>query len=149
MTITKQITTESCPLCVDHLPGELVRSDNWAVIDAQDPLFPGFTRIIWLAHIAEMTDLALDQRRALMEVVFTVEEVMRQTLSPHKINLASLGNQVPHLHWHVIPRWCDDAAFPASVWSPGQETQEAHQRRLDVQPALTDYHQALIQRLKP
>lgn len=140
-------TKRLCPLCVNPLPGELLRTEQWIVIDAQDAAFPGFTRIIWLTHVAEMTDLTVDQRRKLMDVVFAVEAVMRQTLMPHKINLASLGNQVPHLHWHVIPRWRDDVAFPASVWTPGQETRESEQRRIDVQSALTDYHQALIQRL--
>jgi diadenosine tetraphosphate (Ap4A) HIT family hydrolase len=31
--------------------------------------------------------------------------------------VASLGNVVPHLHWHVIPRYADDAHFPAPVWA--------------------------------
>ncbi len=136
-----------CPLCITPLPSELVRTEHWAIIDVQDPMFPGFTRVIWLAHVAEMTDLALHERQQLMEIVFVVETVMRQTLAPHKINLASLGNQVPHLHWHVIPRWPDDAAFPASVWTPGQDTEAAQQRRTEVQGAVKHYHQALIQRL--
>jgi diadenosine tetraphosphate (Ap4A) HIT family hydrolase len=136
-----------CPLCITPLPGELVRSERWAIIDAQEPMFPGFTRVIWLAHVAEMTDLTIQARQELMEIVFVVETVMRQTLAPHKINLASLGNQVPHLHWHVIPRWPEDAAFPASVWTPGQDTEAAQQSRIEVQGAVKHYHQALIQRL--
>jgi len=138
---------------VPQLAGELWRTPDWVVIDAQDPMFPGLTRVIWLNHLAEMTDLSHDQRHALMEVVFSVESVVRQTLRPHKVNLASLGNQVPHLHWHVIPRWQDDATFPASIWTPNQDTQTApatqaaQLRRQTVQGALTVYHQALIQRL--
>lgn len=145
--MTEQTSTTPCPLCVTPLPGELVRSNSWVIIDAQDPLFPGFTRVMWLAHVAEMTDLADPQRQEVMQVVFAVEAVMRQTLAPHKINLASLGNQVPHLHWHVIPRWRDDAAFPASVWTPADDTEQARLRREQTQSALNDYHQALIQRL--
>jgi len=38
-------------------------------------------------------------------------------MQPTKINLASLGNQVPHLHWHIIPRYEDDPFFPESIWS--------------------------------
>jgi diadenosine tetraphosphate (Ap4A) HIT family hydrolase len=37
-------------------------------------------------------------------------------MQPDKINLASLGNVVPHLHWHVIPRFVDDPHFPNPVW---------------------------------
>ena len=52
-----------------------------------------------------------------MSVVWLVERCVRQVMQPDKINLASLGNMVPHLHWHVIPRYADDAHFPDSVWS--------------------------------
>ena len=57
-------------------------------------------------------------RAHLMTVVWAVEAALRQVLDPVKINLASLGNQVPHLHWHVIPRFEDDAHFPDAVWAP-------------------------------
>jgi diadenosine tetraphosphate (Ap4A) HIT family hydrolase len=38
-------------------------------------------------------------------------------VQPDKVNLASLGNVVPHLHWHVVPRWTDDSHYPAPIWS--------------------------------
>jgi diadenosine tetraphosphate (Ap4A) HIT family hydrolase len=41
-------------------------------------------------------------------------------MAPDKINLASLGNVVPHLHWHVIPRFADDPHFPNPVWGVRQ-----------------------------
>ncbi|MGN1057562.1 MAG: HIT family protein, partial [Comamonas sp.] len=46
-----------------------------------------------------------------------VERVVRAQLQPHKINLAALGNMVPHLHWHVIARYDWDSHFPGSVWA--------------------------------
>jgi diadenosine tetraphosphate (Ap4A) HIT family hydrolase len=52
-----------------------------------------------------------------MSLVFAVEEAIRHVMQPAKINLASLGNQVPHLHWHIIPRYQDDTFFPGSAWS--------------------------------
>jgi diadenosine tetraphosphate (Ap4A) HIT family hydrolase len=51
-----------------------------------------------------------------MRIVFAVEDALRALISPHKINLASLGNVVPHLHWHVIPRFESDSHFPNPVW---------------------------------
>jgi diadenosine tetraphosphate (Ap4A) HIT family hydrolase len=45
---------------------------------------------------------------------------LRAQLAPLKMNLASLGNQTPHLHWHVIPRFADDSHFPQSVWGTRQ-----------------------------
>jgi len=51
-----------------------------------------------------------------MRVVFAAEQALRQLMQPTKINLASLGNQVAHLHWHIIPRFADDKHFPGSIW---------------------------------
>jgi diadenosine tetraphosphate (Ap4A) HIT family hydrolase len=34
-----------------------------------------------------------------------------------KMNLASLGNQTPHVHWHVVPRFRDDRHFPGPIWA--------------------------------
>jgi diadenosine tetraphosphate (Ap4A) HIT family hydrolase len=88
------------------------------VILAGDADYPAFCRVIWNAHVREMTDLAPAGRARLMAVVFAAERALRDALHPAKVNLASLGNQVPHLHWHVIPRFEDDAHFPDPVWAP-------------------------------
>ena len=82
--------------------------------------------MIWNRHVAEMTDLTPGERDHLMALVFAVEEAIRHVMHPDKINVAALGNMVPHIHWHVIPRFEDDAFFPGSAWSSRtQETQKA------------------------
>src|SRR5262249_40866995 len=97
------------------------------VVIAEEP-FAGFCRVVWNAHVREMTDLTRSDRDHLMSVVFATEEALRALLSPHKLNLASLGNLVPHIHWHVIPRFEDDSHFPHPVW--GGQKREAAQRAL-------------------
>ena len=57
-----------------------------------------------------------------MDVVLATERAVRRVVEPDKINLASFGNLVPHLHWHVIPRWRDDSHFPESIWGNAQRT---------------------------
>jgi diadenosine tetraphosphate (Ap4A) HIT family hydrolase len=52
--------------------------------------------------------------------VFALEAALRELLRPDKINLASLGNMTPHLHWHVIPRFRDDPHFPNPIWGARQ-----------------------------
>lgn len=84
--------------------------------------FTGYCRVIWNAHVAEMTSLATADRRHLMNVVFATEAALRSLLRPDKINLASLGNMVPHVHWHVIPRWRDDSHFPAPIWAAARRS---------------------------
>jgi diadenosine tetraphosphate (Ap4A) HIT family hydrolase len=89
-------------------------------------LYAGFCRVIWQAHMAEMSDLEPKQSARLMQVVLATERALRDTLSPDKINLASLGNVVPHLHWHVIPRWRDDSRFPRPIWAPALREGATH-----------------------
>jgi diadenosine tetraphosphate (Ap4A) HIT family hydrolase len=69
-------------------------------------------------------------------VVFAAEAALREVMAPDKINLASLGNVVPHLHWHVIPRFADDPHFPNPVWSARQRnTPHAAPGNLDARLA--------------
>jgi diadenosine tetraphosphate (Ap4A) HIT family hydrolase len=86
------------------------------VVLADEPDYPGFLRVILNTHIKEMTALPASDQLALMLVVFATEAALRKVMAPDKINLASLGNVVPHLHWHVIPRFTDDPHFPNPVW---------------------------------
>lgn len=106
-----------CELC-DSPGGEILwRDAQCRVVLVDDRDYPGFCRVIWHAHVKEMTDLADAERGHLMRVVFAVEAALRQALSPDKINLASLGNVTPHLHWHVIPRYREDPNFPDPIWA--------------------------------
>ena len=109
-----------CELCV-HDGGEVVfRNGFLRVVLVEDADYPGFCRVICNAHIAEMTDLSITQRSALMMTVCKVEQVLREVMRPDKINLASLGNMTPHLHWHIIPRYIRDKHFPQPVWGVAQ-----------------------------
>ena len=124
--VTK-LTVNDCELCKSD-GGELVWRDGFCrVVLVDDPDYPGFCRVVLDDHTSEMTQLNPTDRDHLMRVVFATEATLREMMSPLKINLASLGNMVPHLHWHVIPRFSDDRHFPASIW--------AQPRR---QPAKTD-----------
>ena len=124
----------NCVLCKNELKpdeGQLIwRGDDCRVILVNDPDLPGFCRVIWNRHVAEMTDLSYGERDHIMALVFAVEEAVRHVMNPDKVNIASLGNMVPHIHWHVIPRFKDDAFFPGSAWS--KKTQETKESTLEV-----------------
>ena len=109
-----------CELC-SQTGGEVLWQDaTCRVVLVADPDYAGYCRVIWGAHVREMTDLAQAERQHCMRVVCAVEQALRTVLNPHKINLASFGNMAPHLHWHVIPRFEDDPHFPNSVWGERQ-----------------------------
>jgi diadenosine tetraphosphate (Ap4A) HIT family hydrolase len=110
----------SCELC-DSDGGRLLwRGALCRVVLVEDPDYPGFCRVILNRHVREMTDLPVAERRELMETVFAVEQAIRTVLAPDKVNLASLGNLTPHLHWHVIPRYIDDRHYPNPIWGASQ-----------------------------
>ena len=123
------MATPSCELCAGPGGAVLWRDDFCRVVRADEPDYPGFCRVILARHVREMTDLAEGERERLMHVVFAVERAVRDAMSPDKVNVASLGNMVPHVHWHVIPRFADDRHFPAPVWAAARREASANPPR--------------------
>ena len=127
----EKLAVASCELCESPGGPVLWRNALARVVAVEDVDYPGFCRVILNRHAAEMTDLAEADQHALLAVVLAVEAVLRAVVRPHKINLASLGNVVPHVHWHVIPRFRDDRHFPAPIWAaPARASAPA--RRVDA-----------------
>ncbi|MGA8864823.1 MAG: HIT family protein [Gallionella sp.] len=110
----------ACELCEQAGGSLLWQDETCRVVQVADADYPGFCRVIWKQHVKEMTDLFVAEREHLMTTVFAVEAAVRAALHPDKINLASLGNMTPHLHWHVIPRFRQDKHFPQPIWGAGQ-----------------------------
>lgn len=128
------MTCELCALAVEPI----WRGDKLSVIAVDDANYPGFCRVVWNAHVKEMTDLASSERALMMDAVWKVEEAVREVMEPQKVNLASLGNMTPHLHWHVIPRYADDAQWPSPVWAAAAR---------EVNPAALELRRARLPRL--
>ena len=142
------LTATDCPLCRDDGGTVLLRSELLRVVLVDDADYPGFCRVILNRHAREMTDLAPGEIARMMSAVFAVEDAQRAVLAPDKINLASFGNLVPHVHWHVIPRFADDAHFPQPIWGPRQREPQAQAlaaRRAQL-PALM---REIVERLPP
>jgi len=135
----------TCPLCESPGGALLWRNDLCRVVYADEPDHPGFLRVILDAHVKEMSGLNAAEQAALMRVVFAAEAALVEVMQPDKINLASLGNVVPHLHWHVIPRFRDDPHFPNPVWG-ARLRGTPHAAPADLAAQLTT---ALSRRLAP
>ncbi len=115
-----------CELC-DGDGGELLFRDaklRVVAVTGQEAVYQGFCRVIWNAHVKELTDLTRDDRNRIMDAIYRVETALRSSLNPDKMNVASLGNMTPHLHWHVIPRFQSDPAFPKPIWAHSLTSQE-------------------------
>ena len=108
----------ACPLCSPSPHITILWADDFCrVVLLHDTDYPAYCRVELLAHVKEMSDLLPMQRARMMKCVFAVETAIHEVIAPDKINLASLGNKTPHLHWHVIPRFEHDKHFPNSHWA--------------------------------
>jgi diadenosine tetraphosphate (Ap4A) HIT family hydrolase len=117
-----------CDLCATEGGEVLWRNGKLRVVavdgaDGKD--YTGFCRVVWNTHVKEMSDLSVADKSLIMSVVFCVEAALQKSLSPQKMNLASLGNMTPHVHWHVIPRFASDPTFPNAIWAPRPAPQPA------------------------
>lgn len=135
-----------CPLCEG--PGGLpvFSGPKFRVIRAEELGFPAFYRLVWNAHAPEFTDLEAPDRELCMAAVAEVELLVRAHLAPDKVNLATLGNVVPHLHWHIVARFRWDSHFPAPIWASANR--ELAPGKIDaVQALLPDLDKAIAARL--
>ena len=114
-----------CVLCQEPGGQPIWQGEKLRLIRADEAGFPAFYRNVRNTHVAEFSDLSAAQRQHCMEAVALVEQVLRQQLQPTKINLATLGNVVPHLHWHIIARYDWDSHFPAPVWASAQRPRDS------------------------
>ena len=118
----------ACPLCGQDGGVVLLQHPQLRVVRVVGPEAehaPGFYRVIWQAHVAEWSDLPEPEQLLCMRALTAVERLVREHLQPRKVNLASLGNMVPHLHWHVVARFENDPHFPAPIWAAPQRPMPA------------------------
>lgn len=121
---------DGCPLCQPQNESLLWQDERLRIIHVlNEPGQPAYFRLIWQGHVKEMSDLGEADRLTVWAVLNLLEQGMRRFFSPDKINLASFGNQVPHLHWHIIGRWASDPQFPGSVWSPLQRAADSAEQQ--------------------
>jgi diadenosine tetraphosphate (Ap4A) HIT family hydrolase len=137
-----------CALCGAPGGRVVVQAKKWRIVHAAEPGFPAFYRLVWEAHVREFSQLAAADRLECMETLVTMEQAMLRHLQPAKVNLASLGNAVPHLHWHVIARFDWDSHFPGAVWAAPQRVPEAA-RLEQLAAALPIFERDLVARLRP
>jgi diadenosine tetraphosphate (Ap4A) HIT family hydrolase len=106
---------EGCPACAEGRPDETpwgVRICAGEVSDAylqRAAIQRGYTVVIWRGrHVAEPTELESDEASAYWLEVLHVGRALEAHLQPVKMNYDLLGNSLPHLHTHVLPRYADD-----------------------------------------
>jgi len=127
-----------CPMCRrwnDHADLRIAELEHSYVVLNRDQYFPGYTLLFTRQHATELFHLDRSVRTGLMDEVSRVAEALSALFRPDKINYELLGNMVPHIHWHLVPRFATDPLWPRPIWSdPHDELQlsaEAYRERIE------------------
>jgi diadenosine tetraphosphate (Ap4A) HIT family hydrolase len=90
-------------------------SESVAVL-APDQTYRGRCELWLKRHATELHQLPRDLRDSFIHSLAILSEVIQEVMKARKINYELLGNTVPHLHWHVIPRYLDDPLPHRPIW---------------------------------
>lgn len=113
-------TLDSCPMCRrwdDDSDLRIVELKHSRVILNRDQFFPGYSLLIARTHVTELFHLEQAVRAELIEEVSRVAAALQAVFQPDKINYELLGNMVPHMHWHLVPRFSSDPLWPRPIWA--------------------------------
>ncbi len=114
-----------CPMCsrwVDEPDLRVAELEYTYVLLNRDQFFTGYCFVVAKEHITELFHLDRAVRTVVMDEVTAVAAAIAAVFKPDKINYELLGNMVPHMHWHVVPRFRSDPLWPRPIWSePHQE----------------------------
>jgi diadenosine tetraphosphate (Ap4A) HIT family hydrolase len=128
-----------CPMCEDGRPdasrhGVRIHAGRYtdAYLQRAD-VQRGYTVVIWRGrHVNEPTELEDTEASAYWAEVLTVARALISIYQPLKMNYETLGNSLPHLHTHLIPRFAEDPRpgqpFPLSSQQPDREIPEERLR---------------------
>lgn len=107
---------DKCVFCVPQHEVVIYKCDICRVIIVDNPYYVGYLQVISNVHAKELTNLPLDNAKFMLNLLLTLELRLRQIFNPDKINIACFGNMVPHVHFHIIPRFKNDRHFPNPIW---------------------------------
>lgn len=131
------MTPQPCTFCVrwqEQPEFRIAEFEQSYLVLNPDQFFSGYCFLYAKQHVAELFQLEQTARSAMMEEISRSAQALQRVFSAHKINYELLGNMVPHIHWHLVPRFTSDPLWPRPIWSePHQElllTPEAYRQRI-------------------
>jgi len=111
-----------CPLDAPR-PGS---NEHWDLVAAlsvsslylsRNQTYRGHCQLIFdPRHVARLDQLSVEEWRAFSDDLFRAQAAVMRTVRPDHINIESLGNIVPHLHWHIVPRYRHDPRWGSPIW---------------------------------
>jgi len=106
----------------------------------EDQFFPGWTVLVLKRHATELFHLTREERSQLVEEMTEVAQTLTVVFDAVKVNYELLGNQLPHIHWHIIPRLADDPAPLQPVWTVQHQPSRLAKEKREERVALMVKH---------
>jgi len=100
-----------CDIIADRRKKDILFQDSWVVVFLGRPHHLGHTQVVLRQHKEDLTALSEKELHAFVDRLVMVARVLDKVLKPDKLNYELLGNWVPHLHWHILPRFKSDPDF--------------------------------------
>ena len=132
-------SVDGCPMCrkwQEDADLRVAELDYCYVVLIRDQFFTGYCFVFAKAHVTELFHLDVETRQGIIEEVSSVAAALSRVFNPTKINYELLGNMVPHMHWHLVPRFNDDPLWPRPIWSEGHAEKlvlaEEYAARIDL-----------------
>jgi diadenosine tetraphosphate (Ap4A) HIT family hydrolase len=135
------LNAPNCPFCwkietveelgaadvVWRFPHSVAFLGNWQ-------FYQGYCILVSRRHATELNELPGEVRRSYLDEMCLLAQAIQNCYRPHKLNYELLGNQVPHLHWHLFPRYLDDADRQSAVWLAIERAlrEEVWRRRMET-----------------
>jgi len=110
----------ACPMCrkwSDDADLQVAELEECFVTLNRDQFFPGYCFVFAKKHVTELFHLEATRRHAIIDEVNRVAEALNEIFQPTKMNYELLGNMVPHMHWHLVPRFSTDSLWPRPIWA--------------------------------
>lgn len=118
------MTEPGCVMCGKYAaPGPLLiaQLETARAYLHEDQFFPGYVLLVLRRHATELYELAARERAVHLEEVSRVAQALARAFRPVKMNYELLGNQVPHIHWHLVPRLATDPDLRQPIWRVDHE----------------------------
>jgi diadenosine tetraphosphate (Ap4A) HIT family hydrolase len=152
--VTDEAGGPACGICaiIERIRGgsfaewiaELPRS--WLILgDAQ--FYRGYCVLLAKRHVTELHSMARGEAHELLDEMLAVGRTLAEVVKPLKLNYECLGNQEPHVHWHIFPRYPDDPMRLVPVWQRPEAERRVSLVEKDRRELMSSIRHELARRL--
>jgi diadenosine tetraphosphate (Ap4A) HIT family hydrolase len=146
--VTHIMVQSDCPFCrkldqIDHADEVVWMFPHSVALLGSWQFYHGYCILVARRHATELSRLEDGERRAYLEDMCLLARAIEECFRPHKLNYELLGNQVPHLHWHLFPRYADDVHALQPVWISLERAERDELEKKRLQTGRTDRGQTL------